>query len=430
MSGGGDEMKTQSKLLACAWMGALGLIGCGEKPPDATRGPAGRFEIGVRPLSLENVSEVVYKLTVKNAAAAPNNVVWSKSVSSAQYGDGVGAITFVGACDGQSNPHTIEVVVQSMRDADGVTIPPTKYANPAPANAPISLTRTCVANEDVQVVFNLAIMRAAEQGFFDIGINFADVFCSAKLDCVDSLLHDPGLEMRGPTAVMGFACTAGRTEAGAPEETWLHFTDVMLTCDGKPPLYFGAGASRGQQGPLGAGPSFFQTAIYRGEEQLQGYDKCYWNMAFGLRAGPDHKNCRLKAQATASHMSFGATGSSPADSIWGYVDWDVPLTNGAGAIACGTNPLNEPGSKVVTKYTPMTGYVFLHEWKCGTGDPVTRSLSCAGEMDGGGLAQFLPSPDGVSVNFAGTRSPTYKLPAGVFANNGAECCMNPCCSEP
>jgi hypothetical protein len=406
------------------------LPACGKDTAPPAPAAEGRFQFGVRALTLEDVSDVVYKLTVKNAQPAPNNVVWTKSVGSAQYGDGVGAITFVGACDGQSNPHTIEVVIEEMRAKDGELIPPSEYVNPAPASAPIVLERTCIAQEDVAVNLDLTIMRSANQGFFDIGVNFADIFCSAKLDCVASLLHDAELEGRGPTAVMAFACTAGQTRDGVPETTWLHFTDVMLTCDDQAPLYFDPSLPGGQHGALGAGPTFFQTAIYRGDEQVAGYDKCYWNLAFGLRAGPDKKNCRIQAQATASHMSFGDTGSSPADTIWGYVDWNVPLTDASGVITCGKEPLNGVGSKVATKYTPLTGAVFSHEWQCGTDAPVTRNLACAGAMDGGGEARFMPSPTGVSVDFAGTRSPTYKLPSGYFANNGAECCINPCCSAP
>lgn len=433
-----DGLETQtpgqtrtSRVVLLAGLTSVALAGCGSK--EGLAGPDGydgRIEITVRPLTSSDLSEIVYGVTVRRAAPAPADLVWARSVSSATFGNGVGDITYVGPCDGSSNPHTIALVVESMRDSAGLTIPTSKYANPAPASAPIVLTQDCQSGQDVLVSIDLTILRSAEQGFFDIGVSFADIFCSAKLDCVDSLLHDPTLEARGPTAVLGFACTSGKLVDGAPEPTWLHFTDVALACEGVPTLYFDPSMSAGQHGSLGAGPAFFQTAIYRGEEQLAGLDKCYWNMGFGLRAGGERRNCRLRAQATASSASFGPSGSSPPMSIWGYVDWDVSLTDDSGRIACGQNPLNGEGSQVVTRYTPLTGAVFAHEWRCGGETPVTRNLDCSGRMEDDGIARFMPSPGGVSVSFAGARSPTYRLPEGHFANNGAECCMNPCCSPP
>ncbi len=78
-------------------------------------------------------------------------------------------------------------------------------------------------------------MRDANQGFFDVAINFEDVFCSAKLDCTYdndgnvpiNLLFDPVTGERRQTAVVALACTQG---PNADNRTHLHVTDVRYRC--------------------------------------------------------------------------------------------------------------------------------------------------------------------------------------------------------
>ncbi len=392
---------------------------------ESTNAPTSQFEIAVQPLTLGSIGDARYAITVKNADDAPNNVVWQKAgITSDQYGDGRGAISYIGPCDASRNPHTIELVLESISGADNQPLVAGTWENPAPAGSPIVLERDCRENADVSVVFNLTIMRDAQQGFFDIAVNFEDIFCSAKVDCQDALLHDG--DARGPTVVFGFACTAG-TDADGAEPTWLHMTDLVVTCDGLPPLYFDPSGSVGQHGPLGPLPTLFETAIYRDQEDLPGLDKCSWNAALGVKVG-NAPNCRLTAQATASHASFGASGTSPADTVYPFVDFDVILTDAGGNLICDNNGLDDPTSGVTTDYTSPTGAGFTHEWECDpSSNPVDKRLLCAGELGAGTTVAVLPTPNGLTVTMGGVRSDPYRLPAGAFVGNDASCCVNPCC---
>jgi len=377
-------------------------------------------------LSLSAIGDASYAITVRNSDPAPNNIVWTKAgITSATFGNNAGAISYVGPCDSLANPHKIELVLKSISEPSGATIPPSTFNNPAPPGRPAVLTIDCVENSDVSVVFNLTIMRDAQQGFFDIAVNFEDIFCSAKVDCQDALLHDG--DTRGPTAVLGFACTTGTSADGA-EPTWLHMTDVVLTCDGQAPLYFDPSGDVGNNGPLGPVPTAFQTAIYRSQEQLPGLDKCFWNSAIGIRAGSGAVNCHLTGQATASHATFGTTGLSPDHTIYPYVNFDVQITDGDGELSCENNALNVVGSGVQTDYTPPTGAAFAHEWECAPDTvPVDKRLACEGSFAGGTTVNALPTPDGMSITMGGVRSLPYTLPANTFIGNDATCCVNPCC---
>lgn len=399
------------------------LVACsGDTPKDR-----GRFEIAALALSLNPITGASYDITVRNANLAPDNIVWTKSeITSAQYGDGRGAITYIGACDVTSNPHTIELVLRSISDTSEDPVATDAWVNPAPPGSPIVLAANCQENRDTPVVFNLTIMRDAQQGFFDIAVNFEDIFCSAKVDCKDALLHDG--DDRGPTAVFGFACTAGSGDDGA-EPTWLHMTDIVIECDGMPPLYFDPAASAGSHGPLGVGPVIFETAIYRGQEQLPGLDKCYWNAAFGISVG-HAPNCRLRAQATASHAPFGPTGTSPSNTVYPYVDFDVMLSDAGGNLICDNSGLDDDLSGVTTAYTTPTGAGFTHEWECNSGtDPVANQLACNGTFVDDIAVGVLPSPGGLRVSFGGVRSDEYTLPSGAFVAADASCCVNPCCDS-
>ncbi|MFO0747449.1 MAG: hypothetical protein U1F43_17560 [Myxococcota bacterium] len=93
------------------------------------------------------------------------------------------------------------------------------------------------------VEFDLAIMRDAQQGFFDVAVNFGDIFCSMKFDsCYDDgegdditlLFGDSAGESgvvdgdgRDHTAVFGLACTAGTGDA---IDTSILYSSVQVTC--------------------------------------------------------------------------------------------------------------------------------------------------------------------------------------------------------
>ncbi len=397
---------------------SLVLVGCSDA---SSKRETDRFVIEANALSLKAITGASYAVTVKNAADA---VVWTRAgITSGQYGDGRGAISYIGTCDANSNPHTVELVLESLSDGP-LPIPVTEFVNPAPAGRPIIVEAECEENADTSVVINLTVMRDAEQGFFDIAVNFEDIFCSAKVDCTDELLHD-GAD-RGPTAVFGFVCTAGTTADGV-QPTWLHMTDIELVCDGQAPLQFDPSGQPGNNGALGAAPTFFDTGIYRGQNQLPGLDMCYWNAAFGVT--PNAANCRLRARATASHASF-VDGLTPPNTIYPYVDFDVVLTDGEGDLICVNNGLDSPTSGVTTAYTGPGGTGFSHEWECSPGEePEDRRVLCEGEFGNGNNVAVTPSAAGFSVSIGGIGSPVYDLPDDTFFGNAAGCCVNPCCAE-
>lgn len=403
---------------------ALSLAACGERAPD---GPSGRLSVAVQPLTLAGVRDATYTLRVK----AGGQVVWEqRHLSSTRYGDGRGGLAYVGTCDASGAANTVELEIESLDFGAGPTAE--GWKNPAPVGRPLAKSAPCVANADTAVTFDLTIMRAAGQGFVDLGVGLEDVFCSAKLDCADdqgqdlALLFPPGGEARATTVVVGFACTTG-----AGEEAWLHLSDVAVECGsgaGATTTWLSPAAGQGNVGP--ALPVFFQTAVYRGEEQLPDLDKCYWNMALGVNEGAAAADCHLKLSGTVSPEPFGPAGESPADTIWPYVHFDATLTDASGQVACGQNPLDGEDSNVTTDYTGFSGARFAHEWQCGSTPPTTARLACDGAIDGVG-ASFTESPDGIAVAFGNSQpdpdSPRYVLPEG--ARLSTECCLNPCCAE-
>jgi len=325
-------------------------------------GPTGRIDVAVAPLSLPGVSDAVYTLTVTNGGG---DTVWSKQLSSSSYGDGAGSISYVGTCDASDGvaDNTIALVLDSLTVDGGTTLTAgVDFANPAPAGDPVELVRTCVADQDVAVDFEITVARAAQQGFFDVAITLSDVFCSAKLDCQSAsgpleLLSNPATGERDQTAVLGFACTAG-----PGQETWLYMDPVTVTCTGGGGAVFvvdPAGAL-GNQNPAFSNANtelLFQAAIYRGDEQLPGYAKGYWNVALGLNGGAftTLSPCTLTASASASSSAF-ADGETPDGVRWPYVDWDVPLTNGSGALVCTSHLVG--GGQVEAAYTDTDGHRF------------------------------------------------------------------------
>ena len=334
---------------------ALALGACGKG--DVVEAPAGgHVQIAVAPLDLPNVTEAVYRLTVRNAA---NEMVWQKTITSTQYGSGQGAASYVGPCDAQSTPNRIYLELESLSAGGALLSATSDYANPAPLGSPISLSAACAADSDTPVEFNLNIARAGEQGFFDISVNFNDLFCSAKLDCERlvngvpqplELLYNPHTGKRDLTAVLGFACTAG-----PDQDTYLHMSKVAVECAGQT-FYVESQLGPGNLNPPFPGPPnttdlFFQTATYRGQELIGTTNKFYWNVAIGLNedALAALKPCTLKATATASDGPL-AGGETPAGMRWPYIEWNVPLNDAAGAMVCGAHELGG-GTQVQVKYT-------------------------------------------------------------------------------
>ncbi|PKN54104.1 MAG: hypothetical protein CVU56_28300, partial [Deltaproteobacteria bacterium HGW-Deltaproteobacteria-14] len=354
-------------LLVASGLLVGGCLGAGDGS-----GAGGRVAIAVAPLSLPGITDARYTLTVRNASLEE---VWSRSITSSRYGDGAGSLSYVGPCDADSNPNAVELVLESLTATTGPLEDGVDFINPAPTGAAISLTRPCVAGEDTAVTFDITVARAAKQGFFDVAVEFDDIFCSAKLDCLKTvggadapltLLINPLTGQREQTAVLGFACTAGEDQ-----DTWLYLDDVEVRC-GATTFTVDVSAGPGQLNPSYTDPTadlLFQAAIYRGAEQLGAYHKGYWNVALGLSTqafGPLDA-CTLYTTATASDGALTAR-TTPAGSRYPYLDWAVPLTDGDGALVCGRHAVNDD-TGVATVYSPTTGVTFDAAWQVNASAP-------------------------------------------------------------
>ncbi|TNF25669.1 MAG: DUF4215 domain-containing protein [Deltaproteobacteria bacterium] len=335
------------------------LSACGE--PESPRPDDGaRLALSAAPLRLPGVGDVEYTLTVRNRDDA---VVWTRAITSSAYGDGAGAFSYVGTCDADATPNTVELVIDRILDTDGGVLDPASYHNPTP----VTRSTPCVANTDTPVTFDITLARRADQGFFDVAVQFEEIFCSAKLDCQDAFLHDPNGD-RGPTAVVAFACA---TSSGKP--TYLYFADDVLLQCGAQSYFVDPTAGPGNLG--GQAPAVFQSAVYRGQEDFPGIEKCYWNVAIGI--DPTAAPCTISARATASSVPFD--GHSPTDAIWPEILWDhVAIQGAAPGLDCGSNPLDGPGSLVQTTYTGFEGAIFRHQLTCATGEVTTAAVAaCA-----------------------------------------------------
>ncbi|MFO0745259.1 MAG: hypothetical protein U1F43_06205 [Myxococcota bacterium] len=420
------NLPTSLTLLLLATASAAGP-GCGS---EQAKDPDARLQVSVAPLRLEGIREATYRITVRNSDPAPNNIVWQEeSLSSTQYGDGKGALTYVGTCDASKNPHRVELELLSLSDASHVLTSPGDFANPAPAGSPLALSVVCKANADSPVTFDLTLVRAANQGFFDIAVNFSDIFCSAKLDCSSALLFDG--DTRAPTAIVGFACTAGQGDS-----TFMYLSDLTLTCQnadgsGKSvttlPLH---GIADGQQGPKGE--AVYQWAQYSTEEFVDqtAFDKCGWNFAVGLdTAALAGKKCTLSAVGTAADHALAGP-AVPHDGAYPIITWSADVLTTTGAL-CSNNALNAIGSGVQTSYvTPATDLASLpkltSEHVCGE----QKAVACGTNTPVGGVT-VRPDGQSFTVDVSNATSPsstTFTLPAGWVT--GDACCQADCCGTP
>ncbi len=356
---------------------ATAVGGCiSEGPPASPSGPL--VAVDVAALHLEGVGDVVWDLEVVNGASSPE-VVWQRRVTSSRYGDGAGSASYVGACDADpaAKLNTVKVWVVGVYAAPvsapgafasgsdagvgAVTGSPLPFQNPTATATPLTRQITCEANADVAVSFDVALMRPAQQGFFDVAVNFNDVFCSAKLDCCDDADGDDVCEAgediallftsgagRGRTIVLGLACTAG---TASDATTTLYMDDLAFDCSPgvtgfQTAFSVSAGGAPGNQctagdmagcaavtdpTPAEADSYLFQVAIYRGDELLEsdGGDahKVYWNIALGVTGAIG--DCTLRTAATADDADDdldGLAGGVVTDgAVYPYVSWDVPL---------------------------------------------------------------------------------------------------------
>ncbi len=338
------------RLSCSAALAALIVVG---STCDTPQGKA-QLTIEVSPLALDGITDATYRLSVQAGAT----LVWQAEVSSARYGDGRGGLAYVGTCDASSSPNTVTLELLSLADGGGPLDADEWVAPP-----PVTVSAECVEDADTPVVFDLTIARPARQGFFDIGVMFDDIFCSAKLDCGVSraiaddmlLLHDPRNGERGTTAVLAFACSAGPDD---DVDTRLYLDDLRIACDdGDTIVAVDIPGNVDFSLPPSANPTgyLFGAAVYRGVEAIA--NKAFWNVALGLdrarfaAAG----RCTLYGRATASDglLEADASGFVTPAGIYPVITWDLALSDGDGRL-CTTHPIDAPppDDGVGTAYPP------------------------------------------------------------------------------
>ena len=330
---------------------ALGAVACAGHDPLT---PTGRLAIDVAPLHLAGVTNAEYTLTVTNGPNGTGDTVWTKALSSTQYGDGSGAVSYIGPCDAATGTNTVTLTLTALYDAAGL-VPVGTYMNPTP----ISRQATCVENTDVPVQFDITLARQADQGFFDVAVQFDDLFCSAKFDCelpsgepIELLFNAAG--QRDDTAVLAFACTGG-----ADADTHLYLSDLEFDCGATsftvdPSL--GPGRLTLVPASLLPNAHLFDALVTRGDEPLGGFRKIYWNTALGLT---DVAGCTLSATGTVSDGPLAGQ-ATPSGATYPLVAWDVDLDT------CTRHALGGADGVVSIRYTSTSGTSFAHAYHAGT----------------------------------------------------------------
>ena len=381
---------------ACALALAGLLAGCmgGPKAP-VTNG----IEIAVAPLTLPGVSKVCYDIRVTNGAGGTGETVWSRgtpglnggtadsgAICSDKYGDADGGdVSYVGTCDadGQLDAdaageriNSVTVWFDGIYDDGGAYVDPAgaqAWRDPCAPPAGCTLDVLCEENADASVAFDFTVMRAAHQGFFDVAVNFEDIFCSGKYDScyttgpIELLFGDgvgdgPG---RDRTGVFAMACTAG---TGTGITTDLLMSEVQVSCPAPNAVAFvlpiaglsPAGGVHTVNVAFGvAGPTAVEYALYYGRENINcgtsaspvACNKAYLNLAIDLEDLP--AGCSLSLQATAQDASAPAF-TNGAVTTMASSGTTYPFIAVAGAdlsqTACIQNPLDGTGSTVTTFY--------------------------------------------------------------------------------
>ena len=190
----------------------LGLGACSE---DQTA--QAEVAVTVAPLDLQSAWGATWRLQIETPDGDGG---WAPVIDRSVNAPGDrGALTFVGPCVPGPSRVTVtllEVVRDDLSPMD-VVLPP-----------PMSQEVTCFENANAPVEFNVTVMARAEQGFFDVAVEFEDVFCSAKVDCQPDLAFHPVTGERVATLVTGLTCTAG--DDGDGETTYLGIVEAYLCC--------------------------------------------------------------------------------------------------------------------------------------------------------------------------------------------------------
>ncbi len=386
-------------LASLALPGLLVLSGCSSQSARAPRG----VTITVAPLALPGIGGACYDLEVSNGT----DVVWSQGVPtrtalgasqaldngpldaldqaqdgtticSGKYGNGRGGdITYIGSCDASTDSdgdplngvqNSVTIWIDGLyNDAGDADVG--EWRDPCPPQG-CQLQIDCRENEDSLAEFNFTIMRGARQGFFDIAVDFQDVFCSAKFDTCYlngegeqddehiKLLYGAGTD-RDWTGVFGFACTAGADTATDDVETNLLYSAITVRC-GENTFRIDPTVREGNWFVDGTLGERLHYGVYRGAELLEcegrSCNKVYWNLAVslddleGIGGG-----CSLAFEATVNDNNQGFTAGLPtaAGVSYPYVVAAVDLTRDGSAF-CQANPINS-GPDVRTEYRGKLG---------------------------------------------------------------------------
>jgi len=374
-------------------------VGCMQSQAPGASDP--NVSLTVAPLDLPLTSDACYRLSIFGTADIngmnATSLVWTQPNLCASDDGAAGGIRFTGICDAQAggfdaagaaldpdHSNTVMLVLNDLYtsgawDGDGVALVPGRdYINPCPALADgkdngCVLVAPCTANQDSKVRFNLTIMRDAQLGFFDTIVKFQDVFCAAKLDCVDddnaplTYLHDPSATPPGdgPTAPFAFACLGGPSDDNATAPVFMYLDDLVVTCtngiDTRTATIDPAGGPGNLTAPAltqtGASDVLFGAAVNIGEG-AQGLQ--YWNVLLGLNLpGNSDENCTLHTTGTVSETALVAN-TTPTLTRYPFIDWTLDLTTN-GARSCTRHPLNGDDGGVETRYTSLaTGESFDH----------------------------------------------------------------------
>lgn len=284
--------KVQRALRVAALVTPMSFGACGSEGGAAADGP--QVEIQTSPISYPGIAKVCFGLEVFNGQPGPGtDTVWAKSgLCSDAFGNGAGgAISYVGPCDASvGGDNYIALTLESIsvdggetlddQTGSGIGFDGADFQNPCTADDRCFLHFKCEANKDTKVQFDLTVMRDADQGFFDIGIAFADVFCAAKVDTCTApdapirLLY--GDDIADPvgadrTAVAAVACTAGPDGFEHDFDTHLLFTSKVVSCNGGAVTFAvdATGKNEGDQTVQSADGGYtLHYASYFGAEQL------------------------------------------------------------------------------------------------------------------------------------------------------------------
>jgi len=327
-------------------------------PGDGVGPDAAGIEVTIAALALSGVEDAEWTLRVDSCLVidgvcdrVADQTVAEVTVTSARFGDGAGSATYIAPCDASTFENLVSVTLDGLWGPGGEALP---YQDPG------TMTRwvDCTADADTAVRFDVAVLRPAQQGFFDVAIDFNAIHCAAKYDCAaQDLLHDPATGQRGRTHVLGFACTSGLGGG----ETRLHLDTLIVDCGGDAQITLEIPSVEdggvGNQGPVVHEDAlwFYQWAIFQGAEQLAGVDTRYLNVALGIGSGLP-AGCTLHVVATADGAAAPVLvdGAIPAGVVYPYVEWTVPEL----ATCAGAHAVNAQGSAVVTSYTTTTGDAF------------------------------------------------------------------------